>query len=290
MRRHVLVKSVNGEDQDCVLNGGSAQCHWHISTGNRCKNTNALFQMNMPIYNSDRLPYSQTQLKTYIAQKHLHQRDLLGIKTFCWMHAHKITGLRVRPDGGMRSLVTTRVIAANEIFATFSNRTQLSEEQVDGLYGVDDSGPFLLPARGPTGKIRDSMCTRDIADYANDARTVITADRGAGQSPGGGCNHADGPRNLACWKLTPAERKRWNTGLVWDKKLSVFVLKANGNAPIPANSAILISYGKSYWSGYYCPVPGIPNKWTRMCNPYREAYKRASNRRGVAGRGGAARR
>lgn len=307
MPLHVKTNSVHGAPQNCVLNDGTSRCQWRRNNGAQCKLNNAQFQMDMDVYNGTHhyaggeVPTNKTTADTIaglLDRGNLLIQHTKGVQTFCWTHANKITGLRVTkyPGESLRGLSTTRNIKMHEIIAAFA-LSPISENEADNRYGATDTGPFLIPWENehmaPVNEGRsDGLCARDFGDYANDVRINIARNRRSGnRHTDADCNV--GPRNSACWGLTPVEKLRKNAKMVSHKLNNprngiehVMVLQATkhiwigeGESHVP----IRWNYGHSYWQGHYCTENNDP--WAKECNHYQSSYNGGRGRGRGRGRG-----
>lgn len=287
MPRHVLVtaNTDEGEDQDCVLNDGSSQCNWQVHPGRRCRTVNALFNLDMSVYNGTRPDTSRTRavVQNLIANGKILQINARGVQAFCWRHSRNITGLRITGQD-LRGLTTTVPIPRYGVIASFA-KVPTTSDDLDAKYGLDNTVPYGLD-RYQSGHsampFQDSLCHRDFGEYANDARLNVGPTRAA-TNPN--CTHPNAPRHLPCWELTPGEALRVNCLIVAHVAGAggrlVYVLRAT--KPIPAYADILTDYGESYWEGIYCPDPASANRWGRKCHNLREVYR--GRGRGARGRG-----
>lgn len=287
MPKRVTWKSVHGNNPNqCILNSDSHQCEWIKTTDNqRCQNRSALFGLDMTAYNHIWFPYSRGQINRY--NQNIPENRKQGRQYFCWIHAQKITGLRIVTQNGLRGLVflpenPTSTIPNNMGLAAFSMEDRITEVEGSQRYGDDDTGAYLYAMEGET-RLVDGMCHRDFGDYSNDIRLDVSRDR----KPV--CGTSVGIRGDTCWNSTAVERGRGgnarrNARLVtWEIPKNNNILVLQTSRMIRSGDTILWDYGSRFWSGYYCPRDG---NLENPCNSVRERYARGrgGGRRG-RGRG-----
>jgi hypothetical protein len=266
--------------RSAIINGGSHQCEFHPRGAGspQCLNRNGLFQIDITAYRQlQRYPaggvppvpaYAALQIAALRATGHIigpHN----GIKTFCWTHANRITGLRVIDVPGRgKGLVTTRAFHNHEEMATFAmtNRTQAQlNTAYDGIAPyVSNTVPYGLsnhPAGGAR-RVYDDWAFRGFADYSNDIRGNVGVIRTRPT-----CHGANGLRNLNCWTLTAADGdiaanvvetfRRFGAGPASDKNI------LESRQAIAAGTEIRWNYGRQYWRDSFCPTAANPS---RLCN------------------------
>lgn len=272
MKLTVQNKSVNGKQlHTCILNEGTHRCQWIIlnknGTKRQCGLKNALFEMDISMYKSKLFPFSRNKISKEFAENTNINISDRRYKVFCWMHAQKITGLRVVHHTHIgKDLISEREIPAKQNIAVFRGK-RISTKRQNELYGFYDTGPYLWSKKinNKTIIYYDSLCYRDLGDYCNDARINISSSR---DQPA--CN-SYGPRNENCWILLPNEIP--NVQAKWvGKPYNKYVLTSLKTINI--GDRILMDYNTEYWSGYYCSKNNGQNPWEKVCNKHSSSYKR----------------
>jgi hypothetical protein len=279
--------SLEGADQDCVLNTQTHQCVWRIGA-RQCKLKNAKFGLNMDVYGAkvqfgrmrdgtwrhpNQMSYDRVQAA--IADGHLNAANRTGRQYFCWHHAMKLTGLRVVRHAAMdNDLVAKAAFRKGELVATFAQeqvpwvrgmpRGASVHERMNYLYGEDNVAPYGLNETHDHVET-DDLCTRDMADYANDVRIDITDARNPRA-----CHRDGGMRREDCWALKGMERPLVNVELVEETvdDEPCLILAATKNIAI--DDRILWDYGKKYWSGTFCEEDD--GEWA-LCNAVKQTTR-----------------
>ncbi len=276
MPKRVTWNSVHGNNPNpnqCILNTDSHLCVWTKTNGQQCQNRTALLGMDMTAYNHAWFPYSRGQIAKY--NQNIPENRKRGRQYFCWIHAQKISGLRIVTQNGLRGIVflpecATSTIPGNAGIATFSMRDKITNQEASQRYGDDDTGPYLNHREGDN-QIVDGMCHRDFGDYANDIRLNISRNRKRE------CSTAAGIRGSTCWNLVDGERgNRQNSrNTTWEIPKNNDILVLVASRIIRSGDQILWNYGSDFWSGYNCPQDG---NLENPCNDVRERYVRGRGR------------